>query len=118
MVRKGGPLPLSDPMLEAVAARFRILGEPQRLKILQLLEQGERTVGEIAEALGALQPNISRHLQTLYDAGILGRRRSGASVIYSIADPTIFRLCEIVCRSAQREATRQVRALAKMRWSS
>jgi DNA-binding transcriptional ArsR family regulator len=102
-------------MLDTVAARFRTLGEPQRLRILQLLEAGERTVGEIADALGAQQPNVSRHLQTLYEAGIVGRRRSGTSVIYSISDPTIFRLCEIVCRSAQREATRQLKALAKMR---
>lgn len=105
-----GPM-LSDRMVELVAARFRTLGEPQRLRILQVLESGEKSVSEIVEAVGGQQSNISRHLQTLFEAGLVGRRRAGASVLYRITDPAVFKLCEIVCRSAEREAERQLAEL-------
>ena len=72
-------LPLSDKMVESVAQRFRLLGEPMRLRILQILEQGERTVSEIVAAIDGNQPNISSHLRALWDGGLLKRRRSGTS---------------------------------------
>lgn len=100
-------LPLNDRMLELVARRFRLLGEPYRLRILQALQAGEKSVSEIVEALDGNQPNISKHLQALYEAGLLARRRQGNSILYGIADPTIFRLCDLVCRSAtERERER------------
>lgn len=98
-------------MIERIAARFRTLGEPQRLRILQALEGGEKSVGEIVEAVGGQQSNISRHLQTLFDAGLVGRRREGVAVMYAITDPVVFRLCEIVCRSAEQEAIRNLAEL-------
>jgi DNA-binding transcriptional ArsR family regulator len=107
-----GSKKLSDRMLEVVAARFRILGEPQRLRILQVLQSGEQSVSEIVEAVGGQQSNTSRHLQALFDAGMVGRRRAGASVLYWISDPDVFRLCEIVCHSAEQEA---IRSLAEFR---
>ena len=103
--------PLTDAMIELVARRFRMLGEPQRLRILQMLEQGEHTVGEIAESLNGNQPNISKHLQALYDAGLVGRRREGNSIYYFIADPVIFKLCDLVCRSATGRAREQLDSL-------
>ncbi|MHB8412975.1 MAG: ArsR/SmtB family transcription factor [Candidatus Acidiferrales bacterium] len=93
-------LPLSDKMLEVVARRFRLLSDATRLRILQCLEPGEQSVGEITLELSGNQSNISKHLQSLYDAGLLSRRRERNSVYYSIADPTIFRLCDLVCHSA------------------
>ena len=104
-------LPLSDPMIELVARRFRMLGEPQRLRMLQLLEKGERPVGEIVEALEANQSNISKHLQALYDAGLVSRRRDGNSIYYSIADPIVFKLCDLVCRSATDEVRARLHEL-------
>jgi ArsR family transcriptional regulator len=98
-------------MLEEVAARFRVLGEPQRLRILQVLESGEKSVTDVMEAVGGQQSNTSRHLQSLFEAGLLSRRRCGSSVLYSISDPTVFRLCEIVCHSAEREAARTLSEL-------
>ena len=92
--------PLSDKMLELVAHRFRLLGDATRLRILQCLEPGEQSVGEITLELSGNQSNISKHLQALYDAGLLSRRRERNSVYYSIADPTIFKLCDLVCHSA------------------
>ena len=93
--------PLSDQMVELVARRFRMLGEPIRLRMLQVLEQGERTVGEIVTTLNATQSNVSKHLQALNDAGLLNRRREGNSIYYSIADPVVMKLCELVCRGAE-----------------
>jgi DNA-binding transcriptional ArsR family regulator len=94
----------SDKMLALIARRFKMLGEPYRLRMLQVLEQGERTVGELVEALDAKQPNVSKHLQMLYDAGIVSRRREGTSIYYDIADPMIIKLCELVCRNTAERA--------------
>ncbi len=87
-------------MLDLVARRFRTLGEPYRLRLLQILESGEKTVGDLVEALVGNQSNISKHLQILHDAGLVSRRREGTSIYYRISDPMVFRLCELVCRSA------------------
>lgn len=94
-------LPLSDKMMELVARRFRLLGDPSRLRILQSLEGGERSVGDITREVSGNQPNVSKHLQALTEAGILHRRRDGNSILYSIADPLIFKLCALVCHSTE-----------------
>jgi DNA-binding transcriptional ArsR family regulator len=91
-------------MVELVARRFQVLGEPCRLRILQTLQGGAMTVNQIVGELNGNQPNISKHLQILFDAGLVGRERSGNSVLYSIADPVVFKLCELVCRSTVRQA--------------
>ena len=97
---------MNDAMLDLVARRFRILGEPYRLRILQQLERGELSVGALVEVLDGNQPNVSRHLQVLYDAGLVSRRRDGTSVLYAIGDPVIFKLCDLVCRNT-RQRTQQ-----------
>jgi DNA-binding transcriptional ArsR family regulator len=113
MVQKneGSPFP-SDAALDLVAARFRVLGEASRLKLLRALEQGERNVGELVTACGLTQANTSRHLQTLGDAGILGRRREGTSVYYFIADPAVLDLCHIVCGGIRTGLEERARLLA------
>ncbi len=80
-----GDSKLTDAMIDRVARRFRAMGEPQRLRILQLLEEGPRTVGEVVAGLKGNQPNISRHLQALYEAGLVRRRRERNSIYYAIA---------------------------------
>lgn len=102
---------LGDQALELIAARFRALGEPSRLKLLIALEAGERNVSELVAATGLTQANVSRHLQVLLGEGILGRRKAGLEVFYVIADPTIFNLCEHVCGSLQQRVEAQGRAL-------
>lgn len=97
------PHPLPDPLVELVARRFRVLGEPTRIRLLDRLRDGEATVQELTEALGASQQNVSKHLQVLLDAGIVGRRKHGNSAYYSIADPSIFALCEQVCDTVRRQ---------------
>jgi len=89
--------PLPDPLVELVAQRFRIVGEPMRIKLLDQLRDGSATVGELVEALHASQQNVSKHLGVLHQAGIVAREKQGTSVRYSIADDTVFALCEQVC---------------------
>ena len=88
---------LSWEALELVAARFRAMSEPQRLRILQRLEGGECSVSQLAASLGATAPNVSKHLKVLLDAGILHRRQQGNSAYYAIADPMVFELCDMIC---------------------
>lgn len=103
---------MSDKMMALVASRFRTLGEPLRLRILQQLETGEKTVGELVEAVEGNQPNVSKHLSILHEAGLVSRRREGNSVLYGIGDPMVFKLCELVCR---REAKRSEEEYAALR---
>ncbi|MFQ3582590.1 MAG: metalloregulator ArsR/SmtB family transcription factor [Chloracidobacterium sp.] len=105
------PHRLSDEALELIAARFRVLAEPTRLKLLNLLrERGEMSVGEIVAETGYGQANVSKHLIVLLEAGMVARRREGTSVYYRIADHSIFALCELIC--AGLEAQLQARQAA------
>lgn len=97
------PHPLPDPLVELIARRFRVIGETTRIRLLDRLRGGEATVNELTEALGASQQNVSKHLHVLLEAGIVGRRKHANSVYYSIADPSVFSLCEEVCGSVQRQ---------------
>ena len=101
-----------EKMAELVAQRFRLLGEPMRLRILKALQTGEQPVSEIVRALGASQPNISKHLQALCQGGLISRRRVGLNINYSIADPIIFKLCQLVCRSAEEHARSELKELS------
>lgn len=94
---------LSSDQLVHIAERFKALGEPSRLEILQALRQGERTVTEILTATGLGQANASRHLQVLFAAGLVDRRREGPSTWYRLADPDVLRLCELMCGRLERE---------------
>jgi DNA-binding transcriptional ArsR family regulator len=97
------PMPQTPPtaLVDLVAERFRLIGEPMRIRLLDRLRAGDASVGELAEALEASQQNISKHLAALHRAGVVGRRKSGTSVVYSIADDSIFLLCDIVCGDLQ-----------------
>jgi DNA-binding transcriptional ArsR family regulator len=104
------PHPLPADLVELIARRFRALGEPMRVRLLDQLRGGEATVGELSEALGASQQNVSKHLALLTDVGILGRRKAGNHVYYRIADEGVLALCEQVCGSVQQ----QLRGLAEL----
>jgi len=92
-------LTMSDKMMELVARRFRTLGEPYRLRLLQMLEGGEMKVGDLVAGLDGNQPNVSKHLQILHEAGLVSRRRAGITIFYAISDPMVIKLCNLVCRS-------------------
>ena len=96
---------LSEPLIELVAQRFRVLGEPMRIKLLDRLREGDATVGELQQALGASQQNVSKHLGVLLQAGIVRRTKQGTSARYAIADDGVFALCEHVCGGLRRQLT-------------
>jgi DNA-binding transcriptional ArsR family regulator len=98
------PTPIPEPMIEMIAARFHLLGEPMRVRALdRLRSHGEASVGELADALGSSQQNISKHLGALHAGGVVGRRRDGNRVLYSIADESVIAICEAVCGSVERQ---------------
>ncbi len=104
--------PVTDEALALIASWFRTLAEPSRLKILRALEGGgELNIGELVEATGLTQANVSRHVQTLVEAGMVGRRREGLSVICFIADPSITELCDKVCSNLLKRLSQQVKKL-------
>jgi DNA-binding transcriptional ArsR family regulator len=103
-------LEMSADALDLVAARFRVLGEASRLKLIQALNGSECSVSDLIDTTGLNQANVSRHLQTLTASGILKRRKRGLHVLYSIADPKIFDLCEHVCGSLQKRIETHARA--------
>lgn len=104
MAKKG---PLNDEALELVARRFAVLAEPMRLKLVHALFAGEKNVNALVEETGGTQANVSRHLQTLTQAHVLARRKEGLQVFYSIADPSIAKLCELVCGSLEKQLVKQ-----------
>ena len=107
MAKRG---PLSDEALELVARRFAVLSDPLRLKLVHALFDGELHVNALVEATGGTQANVSRQLQTLTQAHILQRRKEGLQVFYSIADPSIFKMCELVCGSLEKSLAKQAAA--------
>ena len=88
---------MSDEALAMIATRFRVLSDPNRLRILNLLMEGERSVGDLAESTGFDQPSVSRHLALLRREGIVARRAEGNRAFYRINDATVVQLCEVVC---------------------
>ena len=96
------PHPLPAPLIELIAERFRVLGEPMRIRLLETLRDGEATVQDLQKATGASQQNVSKHLGVLLRAGIVGRRKEGNFSVYSIVDPMVFSLCDEVCGGLRR----------------
>jgi DNA-binding transcriptional ArsR family regulator len=97
---------LSPEALAQVAAYFQALSEPARLRLLNLLRERRHSVGELAEATGYSAANVSRHLALLAQHGVLARETQGTSVYYSIADPAIYQLCDLVCDNLARRFER------------
>jgi DNA-binding transcriptional ArsR family regulator len=87
----------SDKTFESAADLFRVMSAPMRLKIINCLCDGEKNVSYLLTKVNTTQPNMSQHLNTLYQAGILGKRREGVQIFYRIADQRIVSICEAVC---------------------
>ena len=102
--------PLNQDTLELVAERFRLLGDPLRLQLLQTLAPGELSVAQLVETTSTTQANVSKHLQLLLRAGLVRRRKDGLHSYYSIADPSVFPLCDLVCGSLSAHLSDQLAA--------
>jgi len=95
--------PLPDNLVELIARRFRALSDPTRIKLLDRLRDGEASVQELTELTGSSQQNVSKHLGVLRQAGVVGRRKDGNFVYYSIVDEGVYALCDDVCGSLRRQ---------------
>lgn len=109
------PRPLPEPVVELLADRFRAIGEPMRIRILDQLRDAPMSVGQLTEALGATQQNVSKHLGVLLRSGIVSRERVGTSSIYALADPLVLTLCESVCDSLRRQTNELAAILGEAR---
>jgi DNA-binding transcriptional ArsR family regulator len=98
-------------LIERVAGRFRMLGEPTRLRLLQALRSGPATVGALVERTGLGQANVSRHLQMLHRAGFVDRERDGNHVRYALQDHDVLRLCDLMCGRVEDEVRGVHRAI-------
>lgn len=99
-------------MLVLVAERFKALGEPARLQILNCLRGGERAVSDLVEETGLGQANVSKHLQLLYSLGFVSRRKEGLYVYYALADRSVFQLCDVMCGRLEAETKARRKLLA------
>jgi DNA-binding transcriptional ArsR family regulator len=97
--------PLPARLVEPIAQRFRVMGEPMRIRLLDRLRDSEAGVQDLTDALGTTQQNVSKHLGVLHAAGLVSRRRDGTRVLYAIADESVFELCETVCGGLHRQVT-------------
>ena len=104
---------ISAEAIDAIALRFRALGEVNRLYIIRALQSGEKSVTDIVKITGLSQPNVSRHLSVLVTAGIVGRRKDGLSVFYRVIDKNMTEVCAVVCRVAAAESARKAQQLRK-----
>lgn len=91
----------SDEVFESAAEVFRVMSAPMRLRIINCLCSGEKNVGELLSAIATTQPNMSQHLNTLYKAGVLGKRRDGVQIYYHIANPKVVSICQAVCAEVE-----------------
>jgi DNA-binding transcriptional ArsR family regulator len=87
----------SDEVFELAAEVFRVMSAPMRLKIISCLCNGEKNVTQLLEEIDTTQPNMSQHLNTLYQAGVLGKRREGVQIFYRIVNDRVVTLCRAVC---------------------
>lgn len=94
----------SDLVFEMAAEVFRVMSAPMRLKIIASLCDGEKNVSELLEEIDTTQPNMSQHLNTLYQSGVLGKRRDGVQIYYRIVNDRVVTLCRAVCTQIAIEA--------------
>jgi ArsR family transcriptional regulator len=94
----------TDQTFESAADLFRVMSAPVRLKIINCLCDGEKNVSYLLTKVDTTQPNMSQHLNTLYQAGILGKRREGVQIFYRIVDQRLVSICEAVCNEIARTA--------------
>jgi DNA-binding transcriptional ArsR family regulator len=101
------PPPVPQEVVQQLAEYFSVLGEPMRLRILNLLRDGEKCVQDLVEATETSQANVSKHLKVMVQAGILSRRSEGTQAYYCVEDDLIFELCNLVCDRLARRIEQQ-----------
>lgn len=95
-----------DAVFDLAAELFQVLSAPMRLKIISCLRDGEQNVSFMLSKIDTTQPNMSQHLNMLYKAGVLGRRREGVQILYRIVDERVATLCRAVCSQVETKSGR------------
>ena len=103
---------LSEEAFEMLGEQFKAFSEPMRLKLVYTLMDGEKSVSELVEETGGLQANVSKHLRMLLEAGIVERRKQGLNSFYTIADESVFELCDLMCNSIQDRLSADLRSFS------
>lgn len=99
-----GAQALPPAVIERVADRFRLLGDPTRLRLVNALHvDGELTVGALVERVGTSYGAVSKQLSLLRSSGVVARRRDGTRIHYRICDPSLQDLCDAVCRGIRED---------------
>lgn len=104
---------ISDEMMNVMAQRFKAMSEPLRLKILQLLKEGERSVGEIAEVLELKHGTASANLNAMAKAGLVSTRREGVKIYYHITNEMVLQICDVACACIREEIDEMVKMREK-----
>ncbi len=99
--------PMTDQTFELAAELFSVLSAPIRLRIIKSVCDCEKNVTDILKEVNTTQPNMSQHLNTLYKAGILGKRREGVQMYYRVIDPRVTDICHSVCSHVGTEEASQ-----------
>lgn len=105
---------MSPELLALVADRFKALADPARLRLLNALRPGERSVGELVEITDLTQANVSKHLAQLRALGFVKRRKEGLFAYYELADDGIFDLCDLMCGRIESELKQRERAMRRV----
>lgn len=95
-------------LIVKVASRFQALSDPNRLRLIQLLLDEDRSVTELATLAELSLANASKHLALLRDAGFIDRAKVGTSVIYALANDTPRQLCDLLCRDVRTQVERDL----------
>jgi DNA-binding transcriptional ArsR family regulator len=104
---------MTPQLLSLIADRFKVLAEPARLQILQALRTRERSVSDLVAETGLGQANLSKHLKMLHAGGFVDRHREGLFVMYRLADPDVFRICDLMCGRLDELSTQRRKVLAR-----
>lgn len=86
---------MARPVYQVKAEFFKTLGHPARIRILEVLREGEHSVGELVPKVGIESSHLSHQLAVLRRSNVVERRKSGSTVVYSVVDPRIFQLLEV-----------------------
>jgi ArsR family transcriptional regulator len=97
-VAEGSDMMIDQARIDRAAEVLKTVAHPVRLRIVELLESGEKSVNELKDLLGVTQPLTSQHLSQMRMRGVLGSRREGTLVFYSIANPDVVKVIHCIRR--------------------
>jgi DNA-binding transcriptional ArsR family regulator len=106
--------PMEERILELKAEVLKVLAQPTRLKILELLRNGEKCICEIVPAINGEQSNISRHISLMQKSHLVTTRKDGVKVMVKVSDPKIFEILDsinIILRNRMKEQSQLIRSL-------